>query len=151
MSTTNVHSRSAQGPHRWMVPLAVVTAGAMIAIWFPFSALWQQQRVIAQASAALAAVRGEQQALDVQSHQVASTRAQRDLARADYQLVSPGQSLIQVLPGRAANGVWTLRDDPGYQPLARPDTVPVSVTHRVSAPTGGGFLQRLVRTLEFWR
>jgi hypothetical protein len=151
MSTTNVHRRSPQGSHRWMVPLAVVTAGAMIAIWFPFSALWQQQHEIAQAAAALAAVRGEQQALDAQSHQVASTRAQRDLARADYQLVSPGQSLIQVLPGRATNGVWTLRDDPGYQPLARPDTVPAVSAHRASTRPGGGFLERLVRTLEFWR
>ncbi len=151
MTTTNVHSHQPQGAHRWMVPLAVVTAGAMVAIWFPFSALWQQQHQIAQASAALAAVRGEQRALDVQSHQVASTRAQRDLARADYQLVSPGQSLIQVLPGRAANGVWTLRDDPGYQPLARPDTVPAPTTHHASVRAGRGFLERLVRTLEFWR
>ena len=151
MTTTNVHSGTPQGAHRWMVPLAVVTAGAMVAIWFPFSALWQQQHEIAQASAALAAVRGEQRALDAQSRQVASTRAQRDLARADYQLVSPGQSLIQVLPGRAANGVWTLRDDPGYQPLARPDTVPAATAHRASARPGRGFLERLVRTLEFWR
>ena len=151
MSTTNVQRRSPQGAHRWMVPLAVVTAGAMIALWFPFSGLWQQQHEIAQAAAALAAVRGEQQALNVQSHQETSTRAERDLARADYQLVSPGQSLIQVLPGRAANGVWTLRDDPGYQPLARPDTVPAIATHRAPALAGRGFLARLVRTLEFWR
>lgn len=151
MTTTNVHRSSPPGAHRWMVPLAVVTAGAMIAIWFPFSALWQQQHEIAQAAAALAAVRGEQQALNVQSHQETSTRAERDLARADYQLVSPGQSLIQVLPGRATNGVWTLRDDPGYQPLARPDTVPVVATPRASASAGRGFLARLVRTLEFWR
>ncbi len=151
MTTTNVHGHNQHGAHRWMVPLAVVTAGAMVAIWFPFAALWQQQHQIAQASAALAAVRGEQRALDVQSRQVASTRAQRDLARADYQLVSPGQSLIQVLPGRAANGVWTLRDDPGYQPLARPDTVPAATTLHASASPSRSFLERLVRTLEFWR
>lgn len=151
MTTTHVHSRGPSGSHRWMVPLALVTAAVMVSLWFPFSTLWHQQRQIDQAEAALAAVRGQQKVLTTQSRAASSTLAERDLARADYQLVSPGQSLIQVLPGRATNGVWTRRDDPGYQPLARPDTVPAGTAHATVHHAAGGFVARLVRTLEFWR
>jgi hypothetical protein len=151
MSTIDLHHREPSGQHRWMVPLALATAVTMLALWFPFSALWHQQKQIDQARAALAAVRGEQNVLAAQSKNASSTLAQKDLARADYQLVSPGQSLIQVLPGRNANGVWTRRDDPGYQPLARPDSVPVATSGASSTRRAPGFIQRLARTLEFWR
>jgi hypothetical protein len=77
------------------------------------------------------------------------------LARQQYQLVAPGQSLIQVLPGVQPGNVSASSGDPGLQPLVSPSSAPSIVvdssTSGVKHHTTSGFLSRLVRTLEFWR
>jgi hypothetical protein len=79
------------------------------------------------------------------------------LAREQYQLVAPGQSLIQVLPGDGSGKVSQSTGDPGLQPLVSPTSVSSlassaagnTLTKKHKAPNG--FLGRFERTLEFWR
>jgi hypothetical protein len=139
--------------HRWVVPLALVSAAAMLAAWFPLSALWHQQSQIDATQRQIAVVQRQTQALERQAHAITSPTAATRLARQEYQLVRPGQSLIQVLPGRQAPG--SASGDPGNAPLVAPatavapGTAPSPATHHASGLHA--FLSRLVRTLEFWR
>jgi hypothetical protein len=135
-----------------MVPLAVVTAAIMLVGWFPLTALWHQQSQLDTTSAQIKAVQRQEQALATQSKAVDTKAAATALAREQYQLVSPGQSLIQVLPGNASGLVSPSSADPGLQPLVAPSSAAPLVTpsmteHRMN----NGFASRLVRTLEFWR
>jgi hypothetical protein len=137
-----------------MFPLAVVTSLVMLAAWFPLSTLWHQQAQIDATSSQTALIRQQQRALSDEAKSISSKAAATLLARQQYQLVAPGQSLIEVLPGRQA-GSTTVGGDPGSQPLVAPSSVSTLVAspnakaaHRSSF---GGFVTRLVRTLEFWR
>ncbi len=137
-----------------MTPLAVVTAAAMLAGWFPFSALWHQQHVLDATAAQLHAVRLQEQALAAQARTIDTRAAAVQLAREQYQLVAPGQSLIQVLPGGSPGGVDVDSGDPGFQPLVSPSTAAPVTPSSASSPahrSANGFVSRLVRTLEFWR
>lgn len=138
-----------------MLPLGVVTAALMLVGWFPASALWHQQTQINATAAQIKALQRQELALTSQAKSVDTKAAALQLARAQYQLVSPGQSLIQVLPGDSAGLVSPSSADPGLQPLAPPSGAGLSTT---SAPTptsthtsANAYLSRLVRTLEFWR
>jgi hypothetical protein len=138
-----------------MVPLAVVTAVAMLVGWFPATAIWHQQSELTSTSAQINAIKNQQRALTAQAKSIDSKTAAILLAREQYQLVAPGQSLIQVLPGTGANNANPNTGDPGLQPLVSPSSVSSLVTlpktsakHHSSAKA---FVSRLVRTLEFWR
>lgn len=135
-----------------MVPLAVVTATVMLAGWFPLSALIHQQGQLDATRAQLRVVQQQEQNLKNQSRVIDTTAAAIELAREQYQLVAPGQSLIQVLPGNAAGRVSLNSVDPGLQPLVAPSS---GAPYIAARPTSHGrtdnFLTRLVRTLEFWR
>jgi hypothetical protein len=131
-----------------------VTAVAMLVFWLPASALWHQQSVIDATSAQIAAIKQQDQALKLQAKSVSSTSSAMLLAREQYQLVAPGQSLIQVLPGDGSGRVSQSTGDPGLQPLVSPTSVSslasgataTSSTHKASR----GFIARFVRTFEFW-
>jgi hypothetical protein len=139
-----------------MLPLAVVTALATLVFWFPMSALWHQQSEINATAAQIAAIKQQDQALRLQAKSVSSKAAATLLARSQYQLVAPGQSLIQVLPGNGSGKVPQSTGDPGLQPLVAPSSVsslaPSTATNQVKkhGPTNS-FLARFERTLEFWR
>lgn len=137
-----------------MFPLAVATSIAMLAAWFPLSTLWHQQSQIDAVANQIALVRQQQRALTRQAESISSRAAATLLARQYYQLVNPGQSLIQVLPGAQA-GTTGAGGDPGNQPLVAPSSVSTLVAPpHASGPhhsSLGGFVSRLVRTLEFWR
>ncbi len=137
-----------------MMPLAVLTAGVMLAGWFPFSALWHQQHELDATAAQLRAVQRQEQSLQAQARVIDTKEAAVQLAREQYQLVAPGQSLIQVLPGVATGGATTDAGDPGLQPLVSPSTAaPLAASSGSSSPrrSTNGFVSRLVHTLEFWR
>ena len=72
------------------------------------------------------------------------------LARQQYQLVPPHQSLIQVLPGKEANAT---QGDPGFAPLVSPSSVSslADPTHVATPVHAEGFFQRLQHNLEFWK
>jgi hypothetical protein len=136
------------------LPLAVVTAAIMIAGWFPFSSLWHQQAQIDATTAQIKAIQRQEASLTSQAKTVDTKAAAMELAREQYQLVSPGQSLIQVLPGDSAGQVSASSADPGLQPLVSPSSIApltastssTSATHKSNA-----YFSRLLRTLEFWR
>ena len=128
----------------------------MLVFWFPASALWHQQSEIDATTAQIQAIRLQEQALQLQAKSVSSTAAATLLARAQYQLVAPGQSLIQVLPGDGSGKVSQSTGDPGLQPLVSPTSVSslnngTASTSTTKQKPSNGFLTRFERTLEFWR
>ncbi len=138
-----------------MVPLAVVTAIVMLVGWFPLTAIWHQQSELNSTTAQINAIKAQQRSLTLQAKSIDSKSAAILLAREQYQLVSPGQSLIQVLPGVGANSDDQSTGDPGLQPLVSPSSVAsLAATHMAAAKrhsSAKAFLSRLTRTLEFWR
>ena len=139
-----------------MVPLALVTAVVMLVGWFPLTAIWHQQSELNATSAQINAIKSQQRALTLQAKSIDSKSAAILLAREQYQLVSPGQSLIQVLPGVGPNNVDQSTGDPGLQPLVSPSSVSSLATPTTTSSTkrlssAQAFVSRLVRTLEFWR
>jgi cell division protein FtsB len=147
------HSVSTRGHNRWMVPLALVTAVVIVAVWFPASALWHQQAQIDSTATQIKAIQNQERSLKQESKAIDSKAAAIQLAREQYQLVAPGQSLIQVLPENSAGQVTASSADPGFQPLVAPsEAAPLTEsTPHVKAAHHAGFLSRLARTLEFWR
>ncbi len=130
-----------------------MTAIVMLVGWFPLTSIWHQQSELNTTRAQLNAVINQQHALTLQAKALDSKAAARLLAREQYQLVSPGQSLIQVLPGLGSS--TQSAGDPGLQPLVAPSSVSLLAT---AAPkttlhhsATHAFFSRLVRTLEFWR
>jgi hypothetical protein len=135
-----------------MVPLAVLTAIVMLVGWFPLTALWHQQSQLDATAAQIKAVQRQEQALATQSKAIDTKAAATALAREQYQLVSPGQNLIQVLPGNSSGQVSASSADPGLQPLVAPSqAAPLVPSSATAHHATNGFLSRLVRTLEFWR
>jgi len=136
------------------VPLAVVTAVVMLWQWFPLTTLIHQQSQLDATAAQLNAVRSQAKALTEQSKSVSSTDEAIALAREEYQLVKPGQSLIQVLPGSGNGSLTASSGDPGNQPLVSPTTaqgLTGVTTSSTSSTHASGFLSRVLHTLEFWR
>ena len=94
---TATHNYINRDRNHWMLPLAVVTALATLVFWFPMSALWHQQSEINATAAQITAIKQQDQALKLQAKSVSSKAAAMLLARSQYQLVAPGQSLIPEL------------------------------------------------------
>jgi len=138
-----------------MLPLGVLTAAIMLVGWFPASALLHQQSQIDATAAQIKAVQRQELALTNQTKSFDTNVAATNLAREQYQLVAPGQGLIQVLPGNAAGQVSPSSADPGLQPLVSPSAAaPLtgSTSSTTSAHhTSNAFVSRLLHTLEFWR
>lgn len=136
-----------------MVPLAIVTSIVIVVGWFPAKALLHQQTQIDATAAQIQALQNQERTLKQESKTIDSKAAAIQLAREQYQLVAPGQSLIQVLPENSAGEVSATSSDPGFQPLVAPSSA-APLTRATSKPNSThhtGFLSRLARTLEFWR
>src|SRR5579863_5504988 len=130
-----------------MVPLAVVTAVVMLVGWFPLTSIWHQQSELNSTTAQINAIKAQQRALTLQAKSIDSKSAAILLAREQYQLVSPGQSLIQVLPGVGPSNADQATGDPGLQPLVSPSSVSSLATSHASTSkhrsTAKAFLSRL--------
>ncbi len=141
--------------NRLIVPVAVLSAMALIAVWFPYSTLLTQSAQLSTTAHQIAVLQAESRSLHAQQSALSSTQATTLLAREEYQLVKPGQRLIQILNnGTGADGLGT--GDPGSQPLVVPsnaeDLLPVNPTASTSSTARApGLWSRVVRTLEFWR
>ena len=137
-----------------MVPLALVTAIAMLAMWFPVRTYVRQQSQLDAATSQILMIQRQERVLKLQARSISSKASATLLARQQYQLVEQGQSLIQVLPGTVAGHPNQWSGDPGDQPLVSPSSVS-SLVHSAPASAAthphAGFIARLVRTLEFWR
>jgi hypothetical protein len=142
-----------------MMPLALATAAVMLVGWFPFKALWHQQALIDSTTAQINALQRQEQSLKNQASATDTKAAATALAREQYQLVSPGQSLVQVLPGDSSGQVSASSADPGLQPLVSPSSMAPSTTSTSTSTSStqtshhdtNHYFSRLVRTLEFWR
>ncbi len=127
-----------------------------MAVAFPFQTLWRQQVALDQAQGQITQISRQTAALVQQAKAVSTETAAIALAREDYQLVQPGQSLIQVLPGNGSGYVTQNATDPGTQPLVNigqgaSTSNAASSGARSSSSGMHGFVARFVRTLEFWR
>jgi hypothetical protein len=140
--------------HRLIVPLALVSAVALIAVWFPFSTLLGQSGQLSSTSREIATLRSESRALTLEQKAMTSKQANINLAREEYQLVAPGQRLVQILNTGSSTSAGN--GDPGLQPLVTPssatDLTPGSPTDPGATTTHSSTLwSRVVGTLEFWR
>jgi hypothetical protein len=136
---------------RLVVAAAAITAVVLIAAWFPWRTLLGQSAQLNAASQQIASLNAQSRQLAAEQQSLSTTRAETILAREEYQLVEPGQRLIQILSD-PANG--TVAGDPGFQPLVSPSDVKNLVPVQPSAPPptpANGFWSRVERTLEFWR
>ncbi len=152
-----------------MLGCSVLVSALMLAAWFPFSSLLSQHRHLSAANAKLASISAQDQAL---GHQQSILSAQSDierLAREQYQLVEPGQRLVQVLPpsgtpSQSGAGQAPYPGDPGLTKPVAPSAIallPTTTTTSKSstaAPTKAtsthaapGIVSRIVDTLAFWR
>lgn len=146
---------------RWLVPTSLFVAVMIVVAAFPLTSLLRQQSEIDSTNAAIALLQRQSSNLATQAKHVSSTAAAIALAREDYQLVLPGQRLIQVLPGKQSQYMGATSGDPGLQPLVSPQQAQLATlngsptaAHGATASTStanGNFIHRLVRTLEFWR
>jgi hypothetical protein len=142
--------------HRWWVPLAIVSAITAIALWFPFSTLMHQGSELNTVQSQINLLHSQQSALKSQERALKSKSAESRLARQEYQLVAPGQSLLQILPSNTKGGLSASSGDPGFAPLVSPlnstSLAPTSSTTKpvVAKVHSGGLWSRVLRTLEFW-
>ncbi|MBU6495759.1 MAG: septum formation initiator family protein [Acidobacteria bacterium] len=141
---------------RLVMLLALATAAYILVFWFPLSTLWSQQVAIDQARSQIAQLSHESAALAAQAKSISTESAAVALARQEYQLVLPGQSLIQVLPSNQTTSDNLSTGDPGLQPLVSPTAAGLGVSTGTVATTSpraplSGFWHRFVATLEFWR
>jgi hypothetical protein len=93
---------------------------------FPASALIAQHNQLSSASAQLLHLQSENRLLAEQDQQLKSNAEIDRLARQDYQMVLPGQTLFDVLPPSGATSTpgAPTSGDPGSQPLVAPADAP---------------------------
>jgi hypothetical protein len=143
---------------------AVVLSMVMLGVWFPFSPLFHQRQQSSGLSAQLSTLQSQDKVLAQQEKTLTSPGDITRLAREQYQLVLPGQRLVQVLPpsgtptqGNAGQAPYP--GDPGLtKPVAPSAIALLPTTTTTTAPgvtnakhSSQGLVQRLVSTLAFWR
>ena len=148
-----------------MILGGAATAAVILTAWLPVGALIAQHSALSAASSRLSQLSAEGVALTAEEARLQTPAVIDQLAREQYQLVEPGQRLVQVLTPsfrptsqRADGGPFP--GDPGYAPVvdpadatSGPDPPPASrpPAHVVARPAGPGYLSRVLSTLEFWR
>lgn len=114
--------------NRVPVALAAVVAAVVLGTSFPLSTLLSQHHQLSAAAAQLRQVQSENRSLTEQQNQLNSQTAIDRLARQDYQLVSPGQTLYDVLPPSGQAGPTAAGSlasgDPGSRPPVAPADAP---------------------------
>jgi cell division protein FtsB len=158
---------------------AIVVSAIVLFAWFPAGSLLSQRSDLHGTQAELNALHAQDSALAQENKNLSDPGEIGRIARQQYQLVSPGQQSYEVLPPSGATSAGTpYAGDPGSDgpvtPSATPELPPGGVTTTTTtspgataaaaaqhaadthpAPTSskssGGFVSRMVRSLEFWR
>ena len=152
---------------------AVVVAAVVLFAWFPAGSLLNQHSSLADTQALLAALKKQDAALAQEKKNLSDSGEIGRIARAQYQLVSPGQQAYETLPPSGAAAAGTpYAGDPGSRgpvaPSATPELPPGGVTTTTLAPastgqtaspggaptgtpSGSGLASRMLHALEFWR
>jgi cell division protein FtsB len=157
---------------------AIVASAIVIFAWFPAGSLLSQRSNLQGTEAEISALHTQDAALAQENKNLSDTGEIGRIAREQYELVTPGQQAYEVLPPSGATSTGTpYAGDPGsvgpVTPSATPELPPGSVTtttttepgsapsvthaatgdtHPASTSTSsGGFVSRMLHTLEFWR
>jgi cell division protein FtsB len=165
------------GRSRLVLVGAMVASAIVLFAWFPAGSLLSQRSNLRGTEAELNALHAQDSALAQEHKNLSDAGEIGRLAREQYQLVSPGQQAYEVLPPSGAAAAGTpYAGDPGSDgpvtPSATPELPPGGVTttttttpgttpaqarqHADGAPSAtastpsGGFVSRMVRSLEFW-
>ncbi len=107
--------------------MGALVALAVLGTSFPWSALLSQHSQLSATAAQLHTLTSENRLLTEQEQQLNSKAEIDRLARQDYQMVLPGQSLYDVLPPSGLSSSTPnspLTGDPGNQPLVAPANAP---------------------------
>ena len=158
----SAHPRARRGvPRGWLViGGGAATAAVILAAWLPVGALLTQHEAISTANTRLSQLDAQGTMLAAQAKQLAQPQYQLQLFRARYQLVEPGQRLVEVLNGSPSSDTSSsdapYRGDPGFNPIVNPITGSAvdpqsTVVTRTATASSGGFFSRVLGTLEFWR
>ncbi|MHB1987717.1 MAG: FtsB family cell division protein [Acidimicrobiales bacterium] len=153
--------------------VAVVLAGIIVATELPVGELLHARAAAATASVELAQVRRENKSLSEQVRDLREGASIQQIAHQQYGLVEPGQASIVVMPGSSSTGLpgsgrraKSQRVEHTNSPLTsatipKADLVPsdaqlspapvVGGRHSGSSSAGGGFWQRVLDKLEFWK
>ena len=141
-------------------------SAAIVAAWFPATALIDQRASLAGAQAQLATLHQQDAALGQEAHSLADAGEIGRITRQEYQLVSPGQQAYEVLPPAGAASAGTpYAGDPGAATPSAPSaaaelppgssTTSSTTTTTTTAPPHTapqqGLLSRMEHALEFWR
>lgn len=149
-----------------MLAGSVLASAAIFAAWFPASELVHQRSQLDASSAALAHLDHQNHVLRHEQKQLQTPSAVAHIAEQQYGLVTSADQAYQVLPKSGAGdggGPLATTATTGTARAASTDgtgagagstghgstaagTAPASAT-----PTSGGFIARIVHTLEFWR
>ena len=175
-ASSRVASGSQARRRRLPLGVAAVIALVIVATSFPFSDFVHQHRAVAAEAAQLSQLQRANALLAEKRRQLSSDAEVKRLARQNYQLVSPGQALYEVLPPSGGTRApmtagSPVAGDPADQPLydpanapsATPDpglpaALPVSSGSTTATPSPstspaptGGFWSRVTSTLQFWK
>lgn len=149
-----------------VVGVAFSVAVVIMASWFPLGALVSQRRAVSASAAELRDLKAQDKVLSRERQHLSSPEEISRLARQHYQLVQPGQKLVQVLPGSGAPsalGGAPSPGDPGLAPVVKPSAVALLPSGAAAAQSerakpaaasqasGPGLLRRILDTLEFWK
>jgi cell division protein FtsB len=157
------------------VALGAAAAAVVLVTSFPLSVLLGQHRQMSAEAAQLSSVQHQNSLLGEQRLQLNSNAEVKRLARQNYQLVEPGQTLYLILPPAGKSELSTsgasAAGDPANQPLVAPAQAPnmspdpglpativpatsgaggQTSTTAVAKPSGG-FWSRVGSTLQFWK
>ncbi len=145
---------SAARTHRFIVPLTAISAVALIAAWFPFSSLLAQSAQLDATTHQISTIERQSQQLAIEHKLLSSNQEITLLAREQYQLVAPGQRLIQIL-NNGSSSLTGRTGDPANQPLVAPSDASGLLVTNPSVPEttkhSTQFWSRVMRTLQFWR
>lgn len=155
---------------------AVVVSAIVLFAWFPAGSLLSQRSSLHGAESELSTLHAQDSALAQEKKNLSDTSEIGRIAREQDQLVNPGQQPYEVLPPSGAAAAGTpYAGDPGLDgpvtpsataelppggvttttaPATTATTLPASKAGTKSdsgATSSGGFVSRVVQSLEFWR
>lgn len=152
---THAHSKptAAKAPRVKRTPLWI-GAGVSVLILvtsFPAATLLQQRSALAASTSQLRALDVKNRQLAAEEHALVSGSELEHIARQDYQLVQPGQTLYGILPpaGESPVVAGATAGDPGNDPLVSPNGTPQATTHHGAARPS--VVDRILHRLEFWQ
>jgi cell division protein FtsB len=155
---------------------AIVVSAIVLFAWFPAGSLLSQRSNLHGAESELTTLHAQDSALAQEKKNLSDAGEIGRIAREQDQLVSPGQQAYEVLPPSGAAAAGTpYAGDPGLDGPVTPSataelppggvtttTAPTSTATTPPAPavntkshsgttSSGGFMSRVVHSLEFWR